>query len=308
MTWARLAFRLQPSPMSFAAVVSLGLAALAGWLALSLPAMLAECASSPAAHTCGTVSLFGSPMGDAPLMLNLAIAVAMYAVPIVLGASILPAEIERRTAMIAWPLARSRSRWLAWRAGWPLVIGLMLIGLMAVAAEVLAQARAGDSDPGFLLHGTRGISLMTRALLMFAVALAVGAIVGRLRPALLVAAAVALGLSMLIEVLPPYGVASVELTEAESSRGYPLTTDTGYRAADGRPIGEDEANEISQAAFAEYSPDFPPDSILPYTVSYGIASTRYAEVLVRESAVLLGATVLVTVVAASVVQRRPPDR
>lgn len=254
------------------------------------------------------MSLFGSPLGDAPLMVNLAIAAAMYAVPVVLGATILPGEIERRTAMIAWPLARSRSRWLAWRAGWPLVVGVVLIGVMAVAAELLANARAGGSDPGFLLHGTRGFSLVTRSVLMFAAALAVGAIVGRLLPALLVAAALAVALSVVLQSLPPYGVPSAELTEAESSRGYPLTTGIGYRAADGRPIGEDEANELSQAIFAEYSPELPPESILPYTVSYGIASTRYGEVLARDTAVLLGAAVLAGLVATLVVQRRAPDR
>jgi hypothetical protein len=308
MTWARLAFKLQPSSIGFATLVCLGLAALAGWLTLSLPAQLAECASRTSSQDCGTVSLFGSPLGDAPLMVNMAIAVAMYAVPVVLGATILPGEIERRTAMIAWPLARSRSRWLAWRAGWPLVIGILLVGVMAIAAEMLGHAQADGSDTGFLLHGTRGISLVTRAALMFAVALAVGAIVGRLLPALLVSAAVALTLSVILTAFPPYGVESVELTEADANRGYPFTTDVGYRSADGRPIGEDEANEISQAAFAEYSPDFPPDSILPYTVSYGIASTRYGEVLARESAVLLGAAVLAGLTATLVVQRRAPDR
>lgn len=64
---------------------------------------------------------------------------------------------------------------------------------------------------------------------------------------------------------------------------------------------------MSMAAFAQYSPDLPPDSALPQDVLYGIAASRYFEVLGRESAVLVGATVLVAGVAAAVVQRRRPE-
>jgi len=64
---------------------------------------------------------------------------------------------------------------------------------------------------------------------------------------------------------------------------------------------------MNMAAFEEYSPDLPPDSVLPQDVSYGIAGSRYFEVLVRESAVLVGATVLVVGIAAAVVQRRRPE-
>ncbi|MGH2445395.1 MAG: hypothetical protein ACRDGD_05075 [Candidatus Limnocylindria bacterium] len=247
MTWARLAFRLQRSSIGFAALVCLGLAALGAWLALSLPSMLANCNMPNRMDQCGTVYLFGSPMGDPALLFYLGIGVAMYAVPVVLGAPLLPSEVERRTAMIAWPLARSRMGWLAWRAGSVLVIGVVLVGIMAVAAEAVARANLAED-----------------------------------------------------------GVESRELAEAERS-GYAFTTGLAYRAPDGTPISEDEANAIRIAAGQEYSPDFPPESILPKDVSYGIAGSRYHEVLVRESAVLVGATVLAGGVAAFVVSRRRPE-
>jgi len=304
MTWARLAFRLQRSSIGFAALVCLGLAALGAWLALSLPSMLARCDVPNPMDQCGTVYLFGSPMGDPALLFYLGIGVAMYAVPVVLGAPVLPSEVERRTAMIAWPLARSRMKWLAWRAGSVLVIGVVLVAFMALAAEALADAQ--DGELGFAHHGARGISLVTRAALMLVVAVVIGAVIGKLLPSLLVGGALALGLSVVLQVLPPYGVVSTELTAAEMS-GYPFTTGHAYRAPDGVPIGEDEANEISQAAYAEYSPDFPPDSVLPYSVSYGIAGSRYFEVLARESAVLVGATIAAGAAAAFVVSRRRPE-
>lgn len=303
MTWARLTFRLQPSSIGFVALVCLGLAV----LTLNLPSMLAECGSPGAPDNCRVIHLFGSPLGDAVGMTYMAIGLAMYAVPLVLGVPILTSEIERRTAMIAWSLSASRMRWLAWRAGSVLVVGLLLIGLMALAAEWMAAADAPDTDLGFAQHGARGISLMTRAGLMFAASLAVGAVVGRLLPSLLIGIALAVGLSMAVAVLPPYGVEPTELTAAETNGGSPFTTGGAYRAPDGTPISLDEAAAMNMAAFEEYSPDLPPDSVLPQDVSYGIAGSRYFEVLVRESAVLVGATVLVVGIAAAVVQRRRPE-
>jgi uncharacterized protein involved in exopolysaccharide biosynthesis len=64
---------------------------------------------------------------------------------------------------------------------------------------------------------------------------------------------------------------------------------------------------MMMAVFQEYSPAPPPDSALPQDVVYGIAGSRYVEVLARESAVLVGVTVLAGGVAAAVVQRRRPE-
>ncbi|MBA2254959.1 MAG: hypothetical protein H0W07_07595 [Chloroflexi bacterium] len=306
MTWARLAFRLHRSSIGFAALVCLGLTALAAWLTLSLPSMLAACEAPTASHDCGVISLFGSPLGDTALMFNLGIGVATYAMPLVLGVPIVTTEIEQRTAMISWPLARSRLKWLAWRAGSVLVIGLVLIGLMAAAAEALAHANDPGSDLGFASHGVRGISLVLRSTLMLVVAVAVGAVVGRLLPALLLGIALAVGLSFAVELPLPYAVASTELTPSEMS-GHPFTTGHAYRAPDGTPISDEEAEAMSMAAFQEYSPELPPDSVLPIDVSHGIAGSRYIEVLARESAVLIGATVLAGSVAAVVVARRRPE-
>lgn len=306
MTWARLTFRLQRSSIGFAVVACLGLAAVAAWLTLSLPSTLAECSAPTASHDCGVISLFGSPLGDTMLMFNLVVSVATYAVPLVLGVPVLTTEIERRTAMIAWPLAGSRLKWLAWRGGSVLVIGLVLVGLMAAAAEALVHANDPGRDLGFASHGARGISLVLRSTLMLTVAIVVGAVVGRLLPGLLIGIALAVGISFAVELPLPYGVGSTELTASELS-GHPVTTGHAYRAPDGTPISDDDAEAMMMAAYQEYSPELPPDSVLPIDVSYGIAGSRYSEVLVRESAVLIGATVLVGGVAALVVVRRRPE-
>jgi hypothetical protein len=309
VTWARLVFRLQRSSIGFAALLCLGLAGLAAWLALNLRSMLAQCEASPAQDGCGVIHLFGSPMGEPVMMTQLAIGVAMYGVPLVLGVPVLTSEIERRTAMIAWPLAGSRLKWLAWRAGSVLVVGLVLIGVMAFAAELMVGANEPDTDLGFAYHGTRGISMLTRAGLMLVVAVALGAVIGRLLPSLLIGVALAVGLSIALDSLPPYGVESTELMQSGENveGGHPFTTGHAYRAPDGTPISDDEAEAMLMAVYAEYSPDLPPDSVLPQDVLYGIAGSRYFEVLAREAAVLVGATVLVGGVAAAVVQRRRPE-
>lgn len=309
MTWARLAFKLQPSSIGFAAFVCLGLAGAAAWLTMSMRSMLAQCETSAAPDGCGVIRLFGSPIGEPVMMAQLAIGVAMYAVPLVLGVPVMTQEIEQRTAMIAWPLAGSRLRWLAWRAGPVLVVGLGLIGVMAVTAEGLAGVHAQGGDLGFANHGARGISLMARAALMLVVAVALGAAIGRLLPALMIGIALAVGLSTALESLPPYGVASTGLVFSGSNfeGGQPFQTGHEYRAPDGTSISDDEAEAMFMAVYAEYSPDLPPDSALPQDVFYGVAGSRYFEVLARESAVLVGATVLVAGVAAAVVQRRRPE-
>jgi hypothetical protein len=155
---------------------------------------------------------------------------------------------------------------------------------------------------------------MTRAALMLVVAVALGAVIGRLLPSLLIGIALAVGLSTAIGILPPYGVASTELTPTEVTPsestfegGHPFTTGYAYRAPDGTPISDDEAEAMRMSAYEEYSPELPPDSVLPRDVLYGIAGARYFEVLARESAVLVGATVLVASLAAAVVQRRRPE-
>jgi len=303
MTWLRLTFRLQRSTIVFAAFVCLGLSGVATWLAMNMRPILAQCETSAAPDGCGDIHLFGSPIAEPATLTLMVIGLAMYAVPLVLGVPVLTREIEQRTAMIAWPLAGSRLKWLAWRAGSVLVVGLVLIGIMAFAAEQLARASDPDTDLGFLAHGVRDISLVTRSTLMFVAAIALGAVIGRLLPSLLVGVALAVVISTAVYSLVPYGVEPTELrpievtpTEAVYEGGHPLHTGDEYRAPDGTPISHDEAAAMNMAGFEE-----------PYTVSYGIAGTRYSEVLVRESAVLVGATVLFAGVAAAVVQRRRPE-
>jgi hypothetical protein len=308
MTWGRLAFRLQPSSVAFAGFVCLGLAVASLWLTSDMRSVLEACGAPGEPKACAVIFAFQDTHGEAVMMTQMGIGLAMYGVPLVLGVPILTREIEQRTALIAWPLAGSRLKWLVWRALPVLVIGLILIGTMAFAAEQLAQAYFPHNDIGFDRHGSRGISLMTRSVLMLFLALLLGALIGRLLPALLVGIALAVGLSIALDAALPHWVESTELSTRESieSGAHPLNTDTELRGPDGKPISEIEAEAIYQAVYEEHGEDADP-ALLPQTVFYGVAPSRYGEVLGRESAVVLGATALSGSLAAVIVRRRRPE-
>ncbi len=308
MTWARLAFRLQPSSIGFAAFVCLGLAAFALWLAADMRSVLEACGTPDEPKACQVIYAFQDTHAQAVQMTQMGIGLAMYGIPLALGVPILTREIEQRTAMIAWPMAGSRLKWLAWRALPVLLIGLVLIGVMAYAADQLARAYFPHSDIGFDRHGTRGISLVTRSALVLVAAVLLGAVVGRLLPALLIGIALAVGVSTALDASLTSWVEPAELSQEESilSGGFPLNTGFEYRGPDGRPMSDVEAEAIYQALYEEFGESADP-ALLPQEVFSGVAASRYGEVVLRESVAVLGATVLVAVATAVVVQRRRPE-
>lgn len=309
MTWARLAFRLQPSSIGFAAFVCLALAGAALWLTADMRSILEACGAPDEPKACQVVYAFQESHGQAVYLTQIGIGLAAFGIPLVLGVPILTREIEQRTAMMAWPLAASRPRWLAWRALPVLVVALVLIGVMAFAADQLAQAYFPRSDIGFDSHGIRGISLVTRALLMFAAAVALGAVIGRLLPALLIGIVLSIGVSTVLGSVLTQWAPSAELTgdETELFGPGPLRTGAMYRLADGRLISAQEGEILVQELYEQNGGEEPDPALLPTQVVYGVAAERYGEVLVRESAALGAATVVVAFGSVIAVQRRRPE-
>jgi hypothetical protein len=309
MTWARLAFKLQPSSVGFAALVCLGLAAAALWLAADMRSVLEACDTPDEPKACEVIYAFQNTHMMPVYLTQTGIGLAMYGIPLVLGVPILTREIEHRTSMIAWPLAGSRLKWLAWRVLPVLVVGMVVIGVMAYAAEQLAAAYFPHSDIGFDTHGTRGISLVTRAMLVLAVAVLLGAVLGRLLPALLIGIVVAAVLSTSLGAALPLWVSSTELTGAETDiyGPGPLRTGAEYRLPDGRLISAQDGEILMQELYEQSGGDEPDPEVMPRQVMYGIAADRYGEVLIRESAVVLGITVLAATLAALVAHHRRPE-
>ena len=105
MTWARLAFKLQPSSMGFAAVVCLALAAAAFWLVSDMRTVLEACGAAGEPKACQVIYAFQDTHGQAVQLIQMGIGLATFGIPLVLGVPMLTQEIEQKTAMIAWPLA-----------------------------------------------------------------------------------------------------------------------------------------------------------------------------------------------------------
>jgi len=117
-------------------------------------------------------------------------------VGLVLGVSLVGREIESGTAVTAWALAASRRRWLAGRLIPVLAALLGLLAFSAIASEILAVGRNPWIAGGVTFQdaGEHGPGIVARGVAAFGIAAAVGAALGRMLPAVLVSAALLLGL------------------------------------------------------------------------------------------------------------------
>jgi ABC-type transport system involved in multi-copper enzyme maturation permease subunit len=190
----RLAWRLQRWEFAFVVIGGLGLAAVAFWQAFDMRSMLTGCGTPSAAPACQFIYPFQETHGNVVLLTQMPIGLAPFVAGLLLGVPIVTREVEHRTALLAWPLAGSRARWLAWRVMPALIIGLAVMVVLAVADDLMAQAYLPKSDLGFLHHGSRGVPLVMRALVVLALGVALGALIGRLLPALLVGIALCVGI------------------------------------------------------------------------------------------------------------------
>jgi hypothetical protein len=107
----------------------------------------------------------------------------------ILGVMVVAREIETGTAPLAWVLARSRRGWFLARLARFAPVAVALTLIPAVASEILESYLEPTVSPGasFIDWGSRGPLLVIFALVALALASAVGAAVGRMLPALLVA-------------------------------------------------------------------------------------------------------------------------
>jgi ABC-type transport system involved in multi-copper enzyme maturation permease subunit len=115
---------------------------------------------------------------------------APFGMGLVLGVPLVAREVEQGTAAVAWTLSRSRVLWLARRVAFLLLVLVGLLLIIGLAAEVMAAAIAPtlrlDSD--FTWYGRRGVLIAARGIASLGLGVVIGAMVGRLLPAMLVAA------------------------------------------------------------------------------------------------------------------------
>lgn len=237
-----------------------------------------------------------------------------FALGLFLGVPVVAREIEGRTAGIAWTLSRSRTRWLIQRVLPLVVVVVVLAAAVGIGSEFVTRTNPFaelDAKPGFADHTARGWMLPVRALAVLALGIAVGAMVPRQLPALLLAGAVTLALFVGLSV----GMDTWMTSEAEPIPfeeegpfgpfgGGPRIFDVAYRVdATGEVISMNDF-------YNRYGEDiFVPDGEQPegFTqVAIGIPGEEYWTWALRESAILGGLAVASTALAAVVVGRRRP--
>ena len=310
MTALRLAWRLQRAEILFVAALCLGLAAAAAWLAFDMRSIFAHCEpGGPPEAPCGVIYAFQNSYGNAVQTMDLVVGLVPFIAGLVLGVPIVCREVEHRTALIAWPLARSRLRWLAWRSIPVFAVALVLVAVLAVASNEMWRAYFPTSDIGFAEYESRGIPLVTRPALMLAVGLAAGAVIGRLLPSLLVGIGLSVAVLVGFGVVLPYWVPSAELTGGELvvfGPG-PLRTGAEYRLASGEIVSAQEGEIFMQSLYEESGGEEPDPAEMPEQIMYGISADRYPEVLLRESLAITAVALAVTATAVMIVRRRRPE-
>jgi hypothetical protein len=108
---------------------------------------------------------------------------------LLLGGPVIARELERGTARLAWSLGPSRMRWFAQRVLPILAITVAACFAVGVVGDRIATVFAPDSDlaNSFVQFHLRGGSIATNGFLVAAVAIGVGAVVGRMVPTLILA-------------------------------------------------------------------------------------------------------------------------
>lgn len=310
ITQLHLAWRLQRWDLSFVAILCLGLSAAAFWLTVDMRSQLTGCGTASAALACDLIYPFQNSHGQKVQTIQWAIGFVPYLAGLILGVPVVAREVELRTAPVAWSLVGSRIRWLAWRVVPLLALALIPITILAIAADQLAHAYLPNSDLGFVEYGVRGLPLVMRFVLVLISGVAIGAVLGRVLPALLVGIGLSVAIALALGGALPHWVPSTELTAADSVASGAvgsLTTDLQFRVPNGQTIDNQAAEDMIYAA-NQANPGNPPDpSTLPHEVFFGVAASRYPEVLVRETAVLALAIVGMGALGAAIVGRRRPE-
>jgi hypothetical protein len=182
-----------------------------------------------------------------PLMA--AMSLVSLAAGLLLGVGLIAREIETGTAAPAWALAGSRRFWLVGRVT-PITLALLaLLALSAVTSELLLYARQPWVAPGLSFDnpGAHGVVVVFRGLAAFGVALAVGAVAGRILPAMVVATALILALWLGADVTRSVVLFDEALRTARvepvNSSTFPGAKFFGSmsRAPDGRIMTDEEA-------------------------------------------------------------------
>lgn len=249
--------------------------------------------------------------GDLGMYVVLAIVILPFALGLISGVAIVSTEVERGTAALAWSIAPSRRRWLF---GVALPVFVAVLGTSIVAgllSDRLELVRDPSMEPLRTLHhlGLRGVAIPGYALASFGIALAVGARLGRVLPALLLAGALsiagAVGANLTVDAMLRGEFVAVEESRMLETRAFSAghVFDTQILTPDGELIPWGEAYErYGEAVYPEnvaFDGRFRTFYLVTPGELYPIAEWRVA--------IILGAIGLIGIVLAfAIVERRRP--
>ncbi len=226
---------------------------------------------------------------------------------IVLGVAVVGREVERGTATLAWPLARSRRRWLAQRI---FVIGTILVlaaGAASLAADLLVPVLRPDlrADTAFIGFETRGLLPVGRILAAFSVGILAGAAFGRVLPGLLLAIAiVAVGYWGVAVANGAWRARDAVVMDSEMY-DVDMVLDSRLRDATGRLLTWSEAYDRDQSPSNGSVPDGWPDAFYQQ-VTIGLPGDRRPGIDQREAALFAALAVLMIGASVVAVERRRP--
>jgi hypothetical protein len=271
----------------------------------------AACGTPAATSACDVIFSFQNTHGHAVQVTQMVVEYVPFVVGLVLGVPIVTREVEQRTALIAWPMARSRLRWMVWRTVPVVIIGLAAVGLLSAIADQMAHAYVPNADLGFSRYEARGLPLLMRTLLMLAAGVAIGAIVGRQLPALLLGIGASVAVVAVLALALPHWVPSTVLEDMETDPaamiGGRLHTAVHYRMPSGEIVTADEGEIYAESVYQASLPDEPDPALLPQLIITGVGAERYPEVVTRESLAVGAAAIVLIGLAGAAVQRRRPE-
>jgi ABC-type transport system involved in multi-copper enzyme maturation permease subunit len=232
-----------------------------------------------------------------------AIAILPFVIGLILGVALVGKEIDRGTTTFAWSIGPSRRRWLLQRVV-PVAIAVVAASLVAgFLADRLEVLRNPSGPAATFEHlGTRGIVVGGEALAFFGIALLVGAAVGRMLPALLMAGALTIGAFALVTVATDAFLSSETVLVNGVDGGTPdRVVDYLVRTPDGAALTWNEA-------YAKYGDqmqvDVPDGS---FTTVLRVNPVAIYPLAVDRMTLLYGTLGLASIVLAfAVVERRRP--
>ena len=191
------------------------------------------------------VAAYMSLAGNWGGMIAVGAAVLPAIAGVILGIAAVAKELDQRTAVLAWSVGPSRRRWLLQRVV-PLLGVVVVLGIVSVqlgAAMLRLNNPGSETFPGqeFERIGSTGFGPMAGGISAFGITVVVGAMLGRILPALLAAAAFVVFGALLIQQGNERLMAGESLVADVSLAGPGRQLDSLLRTPDGRIISWNEA-------------------------------------------------------------------